>query len=74
MKHRLNHETEVNTDEESTTRQDESMTFTSVDALMQHDAANTPVPPGLQDRVMRSAALISRDEAPSPWWKRWMPF
>lgn len=74
MKHRLNHETRQQTEEESTTRQDGSTTFASVDALIRHDAANTPVPPGLQERVMRSAAQLPHDQVPSPWWKRWMPF
>ena len=74
MKHRLNHETREQTEEQSSLARDESTTFDSVDEMMRQDAANTTVPPLLGERVMRSIAREPLEKSPSPWWKRWMPF
>jgi len=78
MKPRLSHETREQTGEESLMtaehRTDESLNFDSAETMIRHDAAQTPVPPQLRDRVMQSIAREVPINNPAPWWKRWMPF
>lgn len=78
MKQRLTHETLERTEEESIAslnhEADESLTFDSAEAMIRHDAGRTEVPPQMRDRVLQSVAKEVRQNNPSPWWKRWMPF
>lgn len=78
MKQRLTQKTTEDTEEESSATHDQlsetSLTFDSAEAMIRHDAAHTPAPPEMRDRVMRSIARESVESNPAPWWKRWMPF
>jgi hypothetical protein len=78
MKHRLNHETGEETVEESTLagkqRAEEALSFDTPEAMLRHDAAHTPVPPRVRERVMQSISREAAGSRPKPWWKRWMPF
>ena len=78
MKHRLNHETGEEMEEESSIagdqRTEKALAFESAEEMLRHDAANTPVPPQMRERVMQSISQEPVREDPKPWWKRWMPF
>ena len=78
MKQRLNHETGEETEEEVSVANDQrtekALTFETPEALLRYDAAHTPVPPQVRERVMQSISQEPVPEKPTPWWKRWMPF
>lgn len=78
MKQRLTQQTRELTEEESSVAQDQrtepSMVFESAEDMIRHDAAHTPVPPGLRGRMMNSIAQEARENTSTPWWKRWMRF
>lgn len=78
MKQRLNHTTGEETEEElamaGEQRLEEALKFDTPEEMLRLDAANTPVPPQMRERVMQSIAQEPVRENPKPWWKRWMPF
>jgi hypothetical protein len=78
MKHRLNHETGEEMEEESSVagehRTENALTFETPEEMLRHDAAHTPVPPQMRERVMRSISQEPVQPNPRPWWKRWMRF
>lgn len=43
--------------------------FGSVEEMIRHDAAQTPVPPSVERRVAKSVAGLAPH--PRPWWRRW---
>jgi len=42
-------------------------TFDGPEALLRHDAANNPVPPGVADRLR--ASLADQPARPASWWR-----
>jgi len=44
--------------------------FSQAEDLLRFDAARTPVPPGVTERVKQSAAQVEPPK-PRPWWKAW---
>lgn len=76
MKQRLKHETGEEMEEESSLdqRTEEALTFDTPEAMLRYDAAHTPVPPQMRERVMQSISEEPVEANPRPWWKRWMPF
>ena len=42
--------------------------FASVEELLRYDAAHTPVPPGIAQRLQKSTGDLPRPKA--AWWKR----
>ena len=78
MKHRLNHETGEEMEEESSItgdqRTEKELSFETAEEMLRYDAAQTPVPPQMRERVMQSISKEPVKANPTPWWKRWMPF
>jgi len=44
------------------------VTFNSVEEMLRHDAAQTPVPPGIESRLQES---LERTPHSKSWWRRW---
>jgi hypothetical protein len=44
--------------------------FASADELLRYDAAHTPVPPAIAQRLQKSAGGLPGPKA--SWWKRWL--
>jgi hypothetical protein len=42
--------------------------FASVEEMLRHDAAQTPVPPGIEHRLQES---LERTPHSKSWWRRW---
>ena len=42
--------------------------FNSVEEMLRHDAAQTPVPPGIEHRLQES---LERTPHSKSWWRRW---
>ncbi|HEY1121652.1 MAG TPA: hypothetical protein VGE67_08635 [Haloferula sp.] len=78
MKHRLNHETGEEMEEESSItgdqRTEKALTFETPEEMLRYDAANTQAPAQMRERVMQSIAQEPAPKNPKSWWKRWMPF
>ncbi len=71
MKQRLNQSQEAEHAQEQTQDQQqnqEGLEFSSAEEMLRWDAAQTPPPPGLGERVMRA---IEAEPKRLPWWKRW---
>ncbi len=68
MKPRLTHQTQQET--EQTQRQEGrgELTFDTVEDLLRHDAAQTPLPTGIARRL--EAELAAQPTARAPWWRR----
>lgn len=47
---------------------EKTTTFDGPEALLRHDAAQTPVPPGVADRLR--ASLADQPARPASWWRR----
>jgi hypothetical protein len=55
---------------EQQTQQPAAREFASAEELLRYDAAHTPVPPAIAQRLQKSAGGLPR---PKPaWWKRWL--
>ena len=61
-----------NEEHDQTRRQESAHTpaaeFSSPEALLRHDAAQTPAPPGVADRLR--ASLAAEPVKPASWWRR----
>lgn len=74
MKH--NRTTRLNSHEQEQTRPQAAQAqttpvtaeFHTTEAMLQHDAAQTPVPPAIARRLRDSIA--QENPAPRPWWRR----
>lgn len=44
--------------------------FASVEEMLRHDAIHTPVPPSIEQRLIKSAAELPQQK--SAWWKRFL--
>lgn len=44
--------------------------FANADELLRYDAAHTPVPPAIAQRLRKSTADLPGPK--TPWWKRWL--
>jgi hypothetical protein len=44
--------------------------FASADELLRYDAARTPVPPAIAQRLQKSTSSLSGSK--TSWWKRWL--
>ncbi len=51
------------------TQQQTSAEFATVEDLLRYDAAQTPVPAGVTERLQKS--LAQEPKPPRPWWRRW---
>ncbi|MEY2408084.1 MAG: hypothetical protein QOF48_754 [Verrucomicrobiota bacterium] len=56
--------------EQNSNAQETAIEFASGDKAIRHDAANTPLPPSIAERLRQS---IEREpvQPAAPWWKRW---
>jgi hypothetical protein len=55
---------------EHQTQQPAAREFASAEELLRYDAAHTPVPPGIAQRLQKSAGDLPGPKA--SWWKRWL--
>jgi hypothetical protein len=55
--------------QEQQTQKAAPLEFSSVEAMLRHDALHTPVPPTIENRLRDSIAQTA--PAPRPWWRRW---
>ena len=53
---------------EQQTQSQPAREFASAEEMLRHDAANTPVPPGIAQRLAKSAGGISGPKR--SWWRR----
>ena len=51
------------------TQQPAAREFANVEELLRYDAAHTPVPPGIAQRLQKSTGGLPGPKA--SWWKRW---
>jgi hypothetical protein len=54
------------------THQNSAHEFASVEAMLRHDASNTPVPPSIAHRLQESLGPMSPPRR--SWWQRWFGF
>jgi hypothetical protein len=54
---------------ESQTQSASAREFATAEELLRHDAARTPVPPGIAQRLQKSAGDLPRPKR--SWWRRW---
>lgn len=54
---------------EHQTQQPAAREFANAEELLRYDAAHTPVPPGIAQRLQKSTGDLPGPKA--AWWKRW---
>ena len=47
-----------------------ALEFQSAEEMLRYDAAQTPVPPEICERL--GASVKQRAVPPSPWWRKWL--
>ena len=67
---RLNeHEHEHTTSHQQSAQQQTAVEFATTEDMLRHDAAQTPVPPAVAERLQKS---VEREPRPArAWWQRW---
>ncbi|MEI6715096.1 MAG: hypothetical protein WCO60_15155 [Verrucomicrobiota bacterium] len=68
---KLQHRVNLTNDQETESTQShiqEGQTFETVEDLLRHDLANTPLPSSIEERLRKSIA--DSPTAPQPWWRR----
>ncbi len=68
MKPRLTHQTRQETEATHHHEARGELEFETVEALLRHDAAQTPLPPEIARRL--EAELAATPPARAPWWRR----
>ena len=67
---KLSQEQQQQATEHQTQQQPAALKFSNTEELLRYDAARTPVPPAIAQRLQKSAGDLP---GPKPaWWKRWL--
>ena len=48
----------------------QALEFATPEDLLRHDAAQTAVPPGIEQRLTESTAALPPPQLQQPWWKK----